>query len=697
MLLDSLNENQRLAASIISGPVMVFAGAGSGKTRTLTYRIANMIENNIDPNHILAITFTNKATNEMRDRLHNIVGPRAANLTIKTFHSLCASILRREIGVLGYSHQFAIIDDEDQLKIIGDIIKDNDFNKKIYNPRAIRNHINTCKCFDRKMENPSELRIWELYEQYMKAANLLDFEDLLIKVREIFQTYPVILERYRHKFQHILVDEFQDTDLIQYQIIKLLAEQHRSLFVVGDDDQAIYSFRGANYENMTLFKQDFPEHKIVLLTQNYRSTQVILDGCNKLIKHNINRETKELYSDIPGEADDIVIHQAMDDVGEINFILDRIDDGLRDGKQFKDIAILYRSSAILRNLELAMIQHDIPYRVFGGISYLRRKEIKDMIAYLRLMVFNDDIQSFKRIVNEPGRGIGSKTVEKVLEYRTVNNVDLFKAIDEADSYIRNKANALNEFKELIVGLKDLMENTNLVSVYELLLEKTDYIAQLDDDETKEERKENLEEFKSILYSIEHSGEIASRTDKLIAAFDEAILANDKLNRKQRDDGVTLSTVHSVKGLEFEVVFIVAFEDGIFPNLNRISEESTLEEERRIAYVAATRAKSKLYLTCAARRLLYGYYTRNMQSMFLLEFIGGNLPFQEAPQDQSPTVTIADEEVQDRQFAIGEKIIHNLYGEGIIVSLDQDIGKICFTAKGIIKDFDLTHPAITKKQ
>ena len=401
MLLDSLNKEQRLAASILSGPVMVFAGAGSGKTRTLTYRIANMIENNISPNNILAITFTNKATNEMRERLINLIGPQALQITIKTFHSLCAGILRKEIGVLGYSHQFAIIDDEDQLKIIGDLIKEHEFNKKIFTARSVRNRINSCKCLDMKMENPTEKRIWELYEDYMKDANLLDFEDLLLKVREIFMTYPTILERYRDKFQHILADEFQDTDLIQYQIIKLLALKHRSLFVVGDDDQAIYSFRGANYENMKSFKKDFPEYQMILLTQNYRSTQTILDGCNKLIKNNIDREAKELFSEVPGSKDDVIIHQAMDDIGEINYVIDRIHDAIKDGKEYKDIAILYRSSAVLRSFELAMIQNDLPYRVFGGISYLKRKEIKDMIAYLRLMVFKDDIQSFKRIVNEP--------------------------------------------------------------------------------------------------------------------------------------------------------------------------------------------------------------------------------------------------------------------------------------------------------
>lgn len=694
MLLDSLNEKQKLAASIISGPVMVFAGAGSGKTRTLTYRIANMMKNGIDPKHILAITFTNKATNEMRERLNVLVGPNASKLTIKTFHSLCATILRKEIGVLGYSNLFAIIDDEDQLKIISDIIKENSFNKKVFTPRSVRNRINSCKCLDTKMNNPTENQIWILYEKYMKDNSLLDFEDLLLKVREIFQTYPNILERYRNKFQHILADEFQDTDLIQYQIIKLLAEEHRSLFVVGDDDQAIYSFRGANYENMNSFRKDFPEHQLVLLTQNYRSTQVILDGSNKLINNNHSRVAKELFSDVPGNSDDVVIHQAPDDNSELHYIIDRIRDAIKNNKEYKDIAVLYRSSSVLRNLELAMIQNDIPYRVFGGISYLKRREIKDMIAYLRIMVFNDDIQSFKRIVNEPARGIGVKTIEKVLEYREVNKVTLFDAIEKSSEYIKSKSQALKDFMKIILETSEMLEDTNLVKIYEYLLEKTDYIASLDNDENKEEREENLMEFKSILFSIENNGEVASRVDKLISAFDEAILSNDKLqNKKQRDDGVTLSTVHSVKGLEFDTVFICAFEDGIFPNIFRLESDADLEEERRIAYVAATRAKTKLYLTCAARRLLYGTYTKNMQSMFLLEFIGGSMPTKKRiVAEEKPEVI----KKNNYKYSVGDKVNHKVYGDGIVVSMDGENGMICFTAQGLIKTFDMTHQSISKK-
>lgn len=691
-MLESLNEKQRQAAEIITGPVMVFAGAGSGKTRTLTYRIANMINHGIDPTSILAITFTNKATNEMRERLFNLVGPQASHLTISTFHSLCASILRREIKVLGYSNRFAIIDDEDQLKILTEVLENGNYNKKTYSPRYLRKKLNYCKCFDIKSSVPIENTIFNAYENLMKELNLLDFEDLLIKVREIFQNYPQILNKYQNKFYHILVDEFQDTDLIQYQIIKMLAMEHRNLFVVGDDDQSIYSFRGTNYENMKLFKRDFPEHQLIILNQNYRSTQTILDGCNRLISHNKDREPKELFSEIKGSSDDVVVYQARDHEDEVDYVIENIKSLLKNDYRYQDIAILYRNSAISRNFELKFVQANLPYRIFGGVSYLRRKEIKDVIAYLRLIVFSDDIQSFKRIVNVPSRGIGLKTLQKLLDYRKQEKKSLFEAIDSSQAIVGNKYHTLISFKEFIIDFQNRVDTTDLVTLYEQLLDESGYLQDLENDEAYEERLENLMEFKSILYNIENNGEIASRSDKLIAAFDEAILADDKLEtQKQSHDGITLSTIHSVKGLEFKAVFIVAFENGIFPNINRL-EDIDIEEERRIAYVAATRAKNKLFLTCATKRLLYGYYTYNMQSQFLLEFVN----YQKSNKEEK--VEVVSEEVKSpTKYQVGDKVIHTIYGEGIIVSLKDTIGQICFASKGMIKQFDMTHPTISKKE
>lgn len=693
MILDSLNAQQKKAAEILNGPVIVFAGAGSGKTRTLTYRIANMIDQGIDPHTILAITFTNKATNEMRERLLNLVGVNASALTISTFHSLCARILRKDITALGYNRNFTIIDDEDQLKIIAEALENKEVDKKQYTAKAIRKKLNYCKCFAMKSEVPLENIIFDEYERLMKENNLLDFEDLLIKVRDLFLNHPNILEKYRHTYQNILVDEFQDTDLYQYQIIKLLALNHRNLFVVGDDDQAIYGFRGSNYDNIKLFKADFPEYQSIILNQNYRSTQTILEGCNNLISNNQDREKKELFSEIKGTADDVVVHQARDQNDEVDYVISNIRSLLKQGYELKDIAVLYRSTSILRNFEIGMIQADLRYRVFGGMSYLRRKEIKDMIAYLRLIVFNDDVFSFKRVVNEPGRGIGLKTVQNVINYRQENQIDLFTAIDKAFGYLPSKAKALQDFKQMIIDFRNKLDETDLVTLYDELLEKTSYLEALEDDEDKEERTENLMEFKSILYSIENNGEVASRTEKLISAFDEAILADDKLsNQRQANDGITLSTIHSVKGLEFPVVFLVALERGIFPNVYRLDNDLNLEEERRIAYVAVTRAKQKLFLTCAAKRLLYGSYTQNAQSQFLLEFIKN----QKVTKPVEKVVVNEEETKTDTHYAIGDYVIHTTYGEGIVVSLNGDMGKICFTKQGFIKSFDMTHPAISKK-
>jgi len=690
-MLESLNNNQKAAAEAIHGPVMVFAGAGSGKTRTLTYRIAHMIDEGIEPKSILAITFTNKATNEMRERLFKLVGPSASFLTISTFHSLCASILRREIKVLGYSNSFQIIDEEDQLKIIKEVLDHGNYDKRTFSPRHIRRVINYSKCFDTKPMIPTENQIFNEYESLMKELNLLDFEDLLIKVRELFSDHPKILKRYQNKFQFILVDEFQDTDSIQYQIIKMLAKEHRNIFVVGDDDQSIYSFRGTNYENMKLFKIDFPEHKLIILNQNYRSTQTILDGCNRLISHNTDREKKELFSDIEGSSDDVIVHQAMNHLDEVDYVISNIRSLLKNGYQYKDIAVLYRYSAVSRNFELKFVQEQIPYRIFGGISFLRRKEIKDMIAYLRLIVFSNDIQSFKRIVNVPSRGIGLKTIQKLLDFQKENKLSLFDAIDESKDIVKSKYKSLVKFKELILEFKERIENTDLVTLYDELLVKTEYLEELEKDETYEDRLENLMEFKSILYNIENNGEVASRSEKLISAFDEAILADDFFtNSKQSHDGITLSTVHSVKGLEFKVVFICAFENGIFPNMNLI-EPPNIEEERRIAYVAATRAKEKLFLTCASSRLLYGVYHNNKQSQFLLEFIGSK---------EEPKIDFTDKEEEKSDtpldYQVGDKVVHTIYGEGIIVQLKDTIGKICFTDKGMIKQFDMTHHTISKK-
>lgn len=703
-----LNVNQSKAATLFAGPVMVFAGAGSGKTRTLTYRVANMINAGIPAYNILAITFTNKATNEMKERLYDLVGGTIKLTTISTFHSLCARILRQDIDVLGYKKNFEIIDEEDQLKIITDALEQENIDKKKFTPKQMRKMINFNKCFNLKPSSQIEQRVFNKYEEIMKEMSLLDFEDLLIKTYELFKTSKEVLEKYRTKFQYILVDEFQDTNLIQYKIVRALAINHRNLFVVGDDDQSIYSFRGTNYENMQLFKKDFPEHNMIILDQNYRSTQTILDGSNRLIANNKNRESKTLYSDIKGTQTDVIVSSLPDERDEVDYVIAQIKEAVKkQNKEYKDFAILYRSSVISRNFELGLISNNIPYKIYGGISYLRRKEIKDVIAYFKFIIDNDDVMSFKRIVNEPSRGLGIKTIQDLLDIRRQYNLDVFDAIDAYKSKSPSKYKALMEFKTLILDLKSKLNILSLTELFEELLLKTNYISIYDGDENADERKENLMEFKSILSTIENDGEIASNEDKLTAAFDEAILADDKLQtQRQNNDGVTLSTVHSVKGLEFDTVFVVAFENGIFPSFMSMSEDEDGEEERRIAYVAVTRAKNKLYLTTAKKRLLYGSISKNRPSKFLLEFSGVSKfekPVSQTKDEYGVSQVEREENKiefekssEDKNYRIGDFVIHKVYGEGIVVSLDGTTGKICFTKQGQIKTFDMTHPSIRKK-
>lgn len=701
-MLSNLNSQQQKAVLAVDGPVMVFAGAGSGKTRALTYRVAYMIDKaKIAPGNILAITFTNKATNEMRERLLKLIGPYSYDVTISTFHSLCARILRREISVLGYKSSFTILDEEEQLKIINEVIKEANYDRKQYPGKRIQKTLNYHKCFGTKPSDPVEREIFQLYEKKMKAENLLDFEDLLLKVKEIFSDYPEILEKYAEKYRYILVDEFQDTNLIQYEIVKMMTKKSRNLFVVGDDDQSIYSFRGTNYENMQLFKKDYPEHQLFHLTQNYRSTQVILEGCNRMIANNKNREKKELFSEIPGDPSDVKIYQAYNEKLEVDYILNEIFSLKLKGADYSSFAVLYRNSVLMRNLELGLIQMGLPYRVFGGISYLRRREIKDIIAYFKLVVDHDDVHSFQRIVNVPSRLIGEQTVRKVLEIREKYKLDLFSAIDACKTLLTPKRyQTLVEFRNLIISLREKMETENLLAVYENLLEEIKYRDFMNQLDNPEERLENLEEFKSILIQIETDERSLTRLEKLQEAFDEAILADDKLqNQRQSHDGITLSTIHSAKGLEFDYVFVIGLEENVFPNVYRFDSEAELEEERRIAYVAFTRAKKKLYLLSAQRRLLYGEIFQNPTSRFVLEFTGAK---QEAEEDFNQDVyfdmeTKQTEETEEAQadYRVGDKVIHKAFGTGIIIAIEGDTGQIFFDREKRLTKIMLSHPALRK--
>ena len=693
--LNLLNDKQLEAVNIIDGPLVVYAGAGTGKTRTLTYRVANMVDKGIDPSSILAITFTKKATNEMKERLFDLVGPKASMINISTIHALCAKILRRDIVYLDYTRSFGIVDEEDQLKVIADCLDDMGIDRKEFTAKYAKKIITNYKCLNIKPKQFVEQSIINKYEATMKELNLLDFEDLLLKTEELFMNYPDVLARYQEMFKYILVDEFQDTDTVQYHIISMIANKYRNLFLVGDDDQSIYSFRGTNYENIKKFKVEYPEYKSVVLSKNYRSTQNILDGCNRLISNNTDREKKSLQSDMEGASDDVTVYQGNDDRDEVDYVINHIKAQIRSGIEMKDIAILYRNSNISRQYELALVQAGLPYHVYGGVSFLKRREVKDMLAYFKLMVFPDDVYSFKRIINVPARSIGLKTVDKVLEYKRLHKVTIREAVDGVKGDLKNKYNTIVSFLDHLARVASMLDNTRLDEIFNTIFEDFEFKKSYKDEDNEEEREQNVLELKSILANLEDDGQVMERKEKLIMAFDEAILSDDKLqNQKERIDGVTLSTIHSVKGLEFDTVYLVALEEGIFPNMFRIMDSYDLEEERRVAYVACTRAKHKLYLTCANHRMLYGNRVSNKPSKFLEEFVG-EYKKAKAKVKEETTEKPKCELPNDTAYKVGDKVKHKVYGEGMVVSLNGVIGTICFTSQGVIKSFDMTHPAISK--
>lgn len=729
-MLEGLNANQSQAAEAVQGPVIVFAGAGSGKTRTLTFRILHMVVNcHIDPHNILAITFTNKATNVMKERLGAYKDVNVRALTISTFHSLCAMILRRDIEYLGYNRDFNIVDEEEQLKVIGEVVKEAGLEKK--QEKHFQKVINFNKCFMTKPTEQLDLEIFEKYQEKMLELNMLDFEDLLLKVYQLFAEFPEVLCKYQERFKYILVDEFQDTNLVQYKIVRLLAIKHRNLFVVGDDDQSIYSFRGTNYENIRLFKEDFNEYQMFTLNENYRSTQTILDYANRLISFNKDREPKEMITAIPGHMDDVVTYQARNELDEVNFVVDKIESLKSSLTNYSDFAVLYRSSVLLRNLEIALIRRQIPYKVYGGISYLRRKEVKDIVAYFKLMLNPNDTLSFKRIVNTPTRGIGLATIEKIDSIHKTYRLNYFDAIKWSESILpKSKFSVLNDFVEMIIKYRNRIEIDSLLDIFDDLIQEIEYFKYLKDEyeeKEAEERLANLIEFKSILYTLETTNPDENKLDKIREAFDDAVLSDDHLqNQKENKLGVTISTIHSVKGLEFDTVFIIGMEEDIFPNTSRLISEAELEEERRIAYVAMTRAKKKLFMTVARKRLLYGRFFENEPSRFLIEAIGANdldnfedvtssqdekkyLNYQNKYHNhgynynkQTNQKLISDNfkksEVKenDGDFKISDTVIHAKFGEGIILGIENGIGNIFFKNEKATKKILLNHPSISKK-
>ena len=684
MNLDVLNEWQQDAVKTVDGPLLILAGAGSGKTRVLTYRVAYLInECNIDPFNVLAITFTNKAANEMKERIMGILGPKAYSIQISTFHALGVLIVKENYDKAGYKPNFTILDSDDSLTLIKKILKDLNLDPKAYNPKAIRNQISgaknsllTAKEYDKYANTEFEevvLKVYEKYEERLITNNSLDFDDLLMLPIKIFKKYPEVLKHYQERFKYILIDEYQDTNEAQYILVKMLSAKYKNICVVGDNDQSIYSFRGANYHNILNFEKDYPNCKVIMLEKNYRSTKNILNAANDIIKNNKERKDKNLWTDNE-VGSKLKYHRAFDEKDEAYYVVGEIKELIKAKTELKDIAVLYRTNAQSRNIEEALLRENIPYRVIGSFYFYNRKEVKDLIAYLKIIYNYQDDVSLLRIINVPKRGIGEKTIQNLSIKAVTEKKSLFEVIESGKELL---------FKKTIDELKEISEKSSLTELVDAILEKTGIKEELVSEKSIEAdvRLENLEEFKSITKGYEESKGIVSLDEFL----NEISLVSDVEEYRNRDDVVTLMTIHSAKGLEFKDIFIIGVEEGIFPHQAAFFDSNELEEERRLCYVAVTRAKEKLWIVNAKRRTLYGLDSANPPSRFIAEIdpdlLDADVIEEKAVNEFKKTYSI-DENIE---YKIGEHIMHNTHGEGVIVSIEDKILTVAFPhPTGIIK-------------
>lgn len=678
-MLENLNEMQKKATEKTDGPLLVLAGAGSGKTKVLTTKVAYLVEKGVNPYNILAITFTNKAAKEMKTRIIKMLGKDAYNIQISTFHSLGLLFIRENYEKLKLDKNFTILDSDDSLTVVKRILKDMNLDPKTYNPRAIRNKISSAKNelmtpkeYERFANNDYEeiiLEVFKRYERKTKSNNSLDFDDLLLMPIKLFKENPEILKDYQERFKYILVDEYQDTNEAQYILIKMLSAKHKNICVVGDIDQSIYGFRGANYRNILNFEKDYPNAETIKLEENYRSTSNILGAANDVIKNNKKRKEKVLWTKKEGGSK-IKYHTAFDEKDEADYVVKSIKNLLDKGEKKEDIAILYRTNAQSRNMEEAMLKENIPYKVVGSFYFYNRKEIKDLISYLKLIYNPSDDVSLMRVINVPKRGIGSKTTENLALKAATGGTSLYEAITEGKELI---------FKKLIEEIKKESENLSLTELVDLILDKSGIRKELESEKTLEAevRLENLEEFKSITKNFEEENGIISLEEFLL----EISLVSDIEEHKDNKDVVTLMTVHSAKGLEFKHVFIIGLEEEIFPHRNSLDYDEELEEERRLCYVAITRAKNTLTLVNAEKRMLYGNANYNRPSRFVKEIDEKYLDI-----DKPEIKTFKKEDMidEDATYKVGDKIVHDKYGEGIIIATGK-ILTIAFSHKyGIIK-------------
>lgn len=705
-LLKNLNPNQQLAVTETEGHVMVMAGAGSGKTKVLTTRISYIIsELGIMPNQILAVTFTNKAALEMKTRIANMLSIDTKYMWISTFHSFCSRLLRLEIDKMPpYNKNFVIIDEEDSTKIIKDILKECEFDEK---PKELKHLISKSKNFENfSIKDPSLNNVFNIvnrkYEQRCRESNLLDFDDLIIKTLELFKKNPDVLEKYQRKFEYILVDEFQDSNSLQYELVMLLNKIHKNLFVVGDDFQSIYSFRGARIENIHKFQQDFKDYKLILLEENYRSTKEILNLANDIIDKNPNQIKKVMYSN-KKEGPLPKYYHADSSYDEAVFVVNKIKDGILKDKKYSDFAIMYRANYITRNFEDILVKNKIPYIIYGGLSFFARMEIKDITAYLRLLVNSDDDFSFIRAIGTPKRKIGKAILDKLEAIKNEKNISLYDAISYYDGKGIGATN-LKEFKRMIDDIKTKIENVRLKDLIKLIVDGSNYEEELKKDEDSYlDRMDNIKEFQSVLAEVEEEYSDLSHKEMLEKLLSDLALRSET-DEVTNEDFVVLTTFHQAKGLEFDTVFMSAMEEMVFPSVNILTNEE-LEEERRICYVGITRAKNELYLTNAENRLRFGQSERMLPSRFLSEMnknlyqniSRGLISKSISKQIHKPVFSIEkkEEEKPTVNFKTGDKINHKAFGDGLIVSVSGNTITVAFKAPFGVKVLNGAHPSIRK--
>ena len=698
MNLEELNDKQKEAVLYNDGPLLIIAGAGAGKTKTLTTKITYLIEEkNVSPYNILAITFTNKAAKEMKDRIYMQIGDLSKKLQVSTFHSFGLKLLRENYNILGYDKNFVIMDSDDSQTVVKKIIKDMGYDPKIYNPKAIRNKISSCK---NEMTSPSayekyavsdyEKVICEVYKKYNEKLyknNSVDFDDLLLLPIKLFKEYPEVLSRYQELYKYILIDEYQDTNEAQYILTKLLSEKNRLITCVGDDSQSIYSFRGANYKNILNFEKDYKDAKTILLEENYRSTSNILDAANQVIKNNKMRKDKNLWTS-RGIGEKIKYYRAYNERDEAQYVIRKIKELINRNVEYKDIAVLYRTNAQSRVLEEEMLKENMPYRVIGSFYFYSRKEIKDLIAYLRLIHNSKDNVSLLRVINTPKRGIGLKTIDNLTKKADEAGISIFEAISTGKEL---------EFKKIIEKLKEISEELTLTELIDKVLDASGMKQDLESEKTLESevRLENLEEFKSITKSFEEREGLISLEDFLL----EISLISDVEEYKDDPNRINLMTVHSVKGLEFNHVFVVGMEEGIFPHMNSLMENSEIEEERRLCYVAITRAKDDLHLVNARRRTLFGNEQINPVSRFIGEIskdlIETNVKDEELPQQQEKIEIGEMFREEEVDYQVGDFVYHESFGTGKVVEVTNTLVSVAFKHPHGIKKLMKNHKKLSK--